>query len=121
LLSFEDSIERRFRRAAELFEATGKHDVFKRVFSRYRAEAWTIRRQRIRRATECRRARERAPDRIEVVLHVIPRHRFNDQSGTVILEHFRGPTARTNWIAHVVQTIEERNQIILLVGNALRV
>src|SRR5579884_2433496 len=112
---FEDQVERRFGGAPETGKAAGGDYLPQALFAGLCAERRSnFLRKRGRRAEQRRGSVERASNRIEIVLEFVTRERLDDHPCAVLLQ--RAPYMRrgARGIPHVVQAIEERNEIIVL-------
>src|SRR5882757_1707945 len=122
---FEYHVERRLSGAAEAPESRFSRDLAQSAFPRLGTEPQGhLLRQRCRRANEGRRVIEDAPDRVEIVLEIVMRKRLDDHPRPVLGQRFLDMLARSHGVAHVMQAIEERHQIIVfrrkILGAGLR-
>ncbi len=68
--------------------------------------------QRGRRADQRRGRVEDAADRVEVVLDAVVRERLDDHPGAVRRERLAHVPRRADRVAHVVQAVEERHEVV---------
>ena len=77
-------------------------------------------RQRRRRAQQRREAVVGAADGVEVVLDAVAGGRLDDHPGAVGREHLADVPRGADRVAHVVQAVEHRHQVVAAAGVARR-
>src|ERR1700722_7382604 len=117
---FVDDVEGRFGGTAEASEAGRGDDVSDARFAGLRAEAQSnFLRARRWRAKQSREAVINAADRIEIVLELVVGKGLDDHPGAVFGERLKNVLSRTDGIAHIVQAIEDRNEVVSFPGKFL--
>src|ERR1700722_7247417 len=117
---FVDNIERRFGGTAEASEARRGNDVSDACFAGLRAEAQSnFLRARRWRAKQGREAVVNAADGIEIVLELVVGKGLDDHPGAIFGERLKNVLRRADGIAHVVQAIKHRNEIVFFPGKFL--
>src|SRR5207237_370935 len=110
--SFEDTIERGFSCPSEASEPRRREDVAELGVGGQRAQRGTVTRQRIARADEDGGSRKDPAKRVEVVLCRCAGHRLDQHDRPIGCERFASAPGSANRIVHVVQAVEESNQIV---------
>src|SRR4029077_10614322 len=117
----EHEIERRFGRAPEAGEPRPGRDLAEAPVTGLRAEAVPdLLRERVRRADERRHRVEEPADRVQVVLDLVVREGLDQHPRPVAMERAAEMAGGADGIAHVVETIEERHEIVVAPGEARR-
>ena len=124
-LRFADEIERRFCRAAKARKTRFPEDLSQSRFSGLGAQPQAdLLGQRIWRTNERRGCVKQPSDRGAVLLEAIPGKGLHQQDRPVRLQCLVGMPSRTYWVAHIVETIEKANEVVVLariiLGGCLR-
>ena len=85
------------------------------LFAGDRADPGSALSDRVRSAAQDRRGGERSTDDVEVFLDRVTAHRFDKHHAAVVGKAFECVLGRSGRVAHVVQAIEEGDQIKLFV------
>ena len=72
------------------------------------------------RAQQRREAVVHPPDRVEVVFDVVAGHRLDDHPGAVVGDDLAHVACRADRVAHVVQAVEHRHEVVALAAELLR-
>ena len=111
----KNPIKRRFGRTPEFGKSPGLDNLAKSIFAGDGAESRPAERERIWRAAQRRCGRERAADDVEIFFDRVAGHRFDYHAASVGCERFRCMFHCSFGVTHIVQTIEERDEIELLI------
>src|SRR5712691_1967426 len=110
--SFKDTIERGFSCPSEATPARRREYVAELGVGGKRAQRGTVTRQRIARADEDGGSRKDPAKRVEVILCRCAGQRLNQHDRPIGCERFASAPGSANRIVHVVQAVEESNQIV---------
>ena len=110
----EHEVERGLGRPPETREtAAVDHDFAQSRFTRLSTERRAVTRQGDGHAYLGRRAVHHAANGIQVVGHAVVGERFHEHHGAVVADRFAGVPRHADRIGHVVQAVEERDEVEL--------
>src|SRR6185295_18390572 len=114
---FKDEIEGSLAGAPEACETTRDGNRSQTSLSRLSSEAERhLLRERSRRADQSRRAVEGSSPGIQVVFELIVRERLDYHPRAIRFQGFEDVSRRAHRIAHVVQAIEESDEVVIGAG-----
>src|ERR1700733_13636623 len=114
---FQYKVKGRFRSASKAREpAAGHNDFSQTCLPRLCAESGALPRQRYRNTYLSRCTVHHAADGIEIVLNAIVRERFDDHCRAIPFQCLTCVTRDSDRITHVVQAVEEGDQVKILTG-----
>src|SRR4051812_950351 len=116
-----DQVERGLRRSPEAGEPGVRGHLSDGGLARLRPERVPAGLgEPVRYGEERREAVVDPPDGVEVVLHPVARGRLDDHPGPVGGQRLADVAGRTERVAHVVQAVEGRHQVVAATGERLR-
>src|ERR1700682_6387574 len=111
----KDHVKWRLGRAAKTLQATGGDYIPQPFFSRLCAQRETyFLGQRSWRADQRRGPVEGPPDRIQILFNLVSGKRLDDHPGSVAFQCAANMGRRADRIAHIVQAIEKRYEVVVL-------
>src|ERR1700733_16005094 len=119
--SFVDQIERCFSCAAKASEPRRVHDLSHPLLAGLSPKTQGhFLRAGTGRTQQCRKRIVDSANRIQVVLKVVIRERLNNHPRSVVLNRTPDMRGSAHRIAHVMQAIEDRNEVVIASGKFLR-
>jgi len=115
------NVERCLRRSAEARESCLRHYIVNPLLAGLRSQAKPdLLRPRARRAQQRRERVEHPPHGIHVVLHLIIRKRLHNHPRPIRRERLTNMLRCAHRIAHIVQAVEDRHEIVVRSRESLR-
>src|SRR5690242_11006631 len=112
---FEDHVKRRVGGTADIAKAPGGDDLAQFGLASLRTKGGAhFLRQRRRYAAHRRAGIINTADRVQIVFKLVARHRLDDHPRAVRLQRLPDVRRRPGRVAHVVETVEEGDQVEIL-------
>ena len=115
--SLVDDVEGRFRGAAEAIESGRGHNVPNTRLTGLRAQTQSdFLRPRAGRAQQRGKRVVDPANGIQIVLQLIIGKRLDDHPRAILGQRLPDVSSGSNWIAHVMQAVEDGNEIVISAG-----